>query len=45
MKEKAAVVDKNAIDHLDVTVDVDIMDNDKKYFPPHPKSPLLSKYY
>ena len=44
MEDKAAVVDKYAVDHLDMTGDVYIVDDDPTYFPPHPQSPLARKY-
>lgn len=44
MEDKAAVMDKYAVDHLDMTGDVDIVDDDPTYFPPHPQSPLARKY-
>ena len=40
IEDKASVIDKYARKHLDMTADVDIMDDDRKYFPPHPESPL-----
>ena len=40
MEDKAAVVDNYAREHLDMTADIDIMDNDRKYYPLHPESPL-----
>ena len=41
---KAAVIDKYARTHLDMTADVNIEDSDRKYFPPHPQSPLATRY-
>ena len=43
-EDKAAVVDDYARTHLDMTADIDIKDDDPKYFPPHPQSPLCSKF-
>ena len=43
-EDKAAVIDDYARTHLDMTADVDIKDDDPKYFPPHPKSPLAKKF-
>ena len=36
--------DKYAREKLDMTADVKIKDDDKKYFSPHPESPLSRKY-
>ena len=44
MEDKAAVVDNYAREHLDMTADIDIMDNDRKYYPLHPESPLSKKF-
>ena len=44
MEDKAVIVDQYARDHLDMTADVDIEDDDPTYFPPHPQSPLARKY-
>ena len=44
MEDKAAVVDNYAREHLDMTADIDIMDNDRKYYPFHPASPLSKKF-
>jgi len=44
MEDKAAVVDKYAREHLDMTADVDIKDDDTTYYPPHPESPLSRKF-
>jgi len=44
MKDKAAVVDKYAREHLDMTADIHIKDDDRKYYPPHPTSPLAKKF-
>ena len=44
MEDKAAVVDNYAREHLDMTADIDIMDNDRKYYPLHPKPPLSKKF-
>ena len=44
IEDKASVIDKYARKHLDMTADVDIMDNDRKYFPPHPESPLARTF-
>ena len=44
MKEKAAVVDKYAREHLDMIADINIKDDNRKYFPPHPQSPLARKF-
>ena len=41
---KAEVMDKYARTHLDMTADLNIKDDDRKYFPPHPQSPLATKY-
>ena len=40
MEDKVAVVDNYAMEHLDInmTADIDIVDGDRKYFPPHPMS-------
>ena len=44
MGDKAAVVDNYAREHLDMTADIDIMDNDRKFYPLHPESPLSKKF-
>ena len=44
MKEKAMVVERYAKEHLDMTADINIKDDDKKYFPSHPNSPLSRKF-
>ena len=44
MEDKAAVVDKYAREKLDMTADIDIKDDDRNYFPPHPQSPLSRKF-
>ena len=44
MKEKAMVVERYAKEHLDMTADINIKDDDKKYFPSHSKSPLSRKF-
>lgn len=44
-EDKAVVMDDYARQCLDMTADVDIgYDNDPKYFPPHPESPLSRKF-
>jgi hypothetical protein len=43
-KEKALVIDNYAKKHLDMTADVDIKDDDPRYFPPHPESPLTKRF-
>ena len=40
MEDKAKVIDDYARTHLDMTADVDIVDSDSSYHPPHPDSPL-----
>ena len=42
--DKAVVLDDYARTKLDMTADVNIKDDDPKYFAPHPQSPLCSKY-
>lgn len=44
MEDKAAVMDNYAKKHLDMTANVNIKDDDPRYFPPHPESPLSRKY-
>ncbi len=44
MNDKARVVDKYAREDLVMTVDIDIKDGNKNYFPMHTKSPLSSKF-
>ena len=43
-EDKAEVMDDYARTHLDMTANVDIKDDDRKYFPPHPESPLANKF-
>ena len=40
LEEKAVVVEKYVKEHLDMTADMKIKDDDKKYFPYHLNSPL-----
>jgi len=45
MEDKAIVMDSYAKEHLDMTADVDISnDDDQTYFPQHPESPLSHKF-
>ena len=44
IEDKASVIDKYARKHLDMTADVDIQDDDHKYFPPYPESPLARTF-
>mgnify|MGYP003893725311 CR=1 FL=1 len=44
MKEKAIVLNDYAINNLDMTADVDIKDDDPKYYPSHSGSPLSIKF-
>ena len=43
-EDKADVMDKYARTQLNMTADLDIKDDDRNYFPPHPQSPLATKY-
>ena len=44
LEDRTAVIEKYAKEHLDMTADINIMDNDRSYYPPHPESPLTRKY-
>jgi len=44
LEDRTAVIEKYAKEHLDMTADINIMDNDRSYYPPHPESPLTQKY-
>ena len=45
IQDKAIVMDKYAREKLDMVADIDIKDDDRKYFPVHPESPLSRKFY